>query len=36
VILRHAEQLPALGDRLVLFATGIVLFGIPLQQALPS
>ena len=31
VILRHAEQLPALGDRLVLFATGIVLFGIPLQ-----
>ena len=31
VILRHAEQLPVLGDRLVLFATGIVLFGIPLQ-----
>jgi len=31
VILRHAEQLPTLGDRLVLFAIGIVLFGIPLQ-----
>ena len=31
VILRQAEQLPALGDRLVLFAIGIVLFGIPLQ-----
>jgi ABC-type arginine transport system permease subunit len=31
VILRQAEQLPALDDRLVLFAIGIVLFGIPLQ-----
>lgn len=31
VILRQAEQLPALDDRLVLFALGIVLFGIPLQ-----
>ena len=31
VILRQAEQLPTLGDRLVLFAIGIVLFGIPLQ-----
>ncbi len=31
IILRQAEQLPALGDRLVLFALGIVLFGIPLQ-----
>jgi ABC-type arginine transport system permease subunit len=31
VILRQAEQLPALGDRLVLFAIGIVCFGIPLQ-----
>jgi hypothetical protein len=31
VILRQAEQLPTLGDRLVLFAVGIVLFGIPLQ-----
>lgn len=31
VILRQAEQLPVLRDRLVLFAIGIVLFGIPLQ-----
>ena len=31
VILRQAEQLPSLGDRLVLFAIGIVFFGIPLQ-----
>lgn len=31
VILRQAEQLPALADRLVLFAIGIVCFGIPLQ-----
>ena len=30
-ILRQAEMLPALGDRLVLFAIGTVLFGIPLQ-----
>jgi hypothetical protein len=33
VILRQAEQLPDLGDRLVLFAIGIVMFGIPLQIA---
>lgn len=33
VILREAEHLPDLGDRLVLFALGIVLFGIPLQLA---
>jgi ABC-type amino acid transport system permease subunit len=32
VILRQAEQLPSLDDRLVLFAIGIVLFGIPLQM----
>ena len=31
VILRQAERLPDLGDRLLLFAVGIVLFGIPLQ-----
>ena len=31
VILRQAERLPGLGDRLLLFAVGIVLFGIPLQ-----
>jgi uncharacterized membrane protein len=31
VILRQAEQLPSFNDRLVLFALGIVLFGIPLQ-----
>jgi ABC-type arginine/histidine transport system permease subunit len=34
VILREAALLPALGDRLVLFATGIVLFGVPLQLGL--
>ena len=33
VILREAEHLPELGDRLALFALGIVLFGIPLQIA---
>ena len=33
VILREAERLPGLGDRLLLFALGIVLFGIPLQIA---
>jgi hypothetical protein len=33
VILRQAEQLPNLDDRLVLFAIGIVMFGIPLQIA---
>jgi hypothetical protein len=31
VILRQAEHLPTLADKLVLFAVGIVLFGIPLQ-----
>jgi His/Glu/Gln/Arg/opine family amino acid ABC transporter permease subunit len=31
IILRQAEQLPSLDDRLVVFAIGIVLFGIPLQ-----
>ena len=31
VILRHAGQLPALSDRLVLFAFGVLCFGIPLQ-----
>ena len=33
MILRQAEQLPNLDDRLVLFAIGIVMFGIPLQIA---
>ena len=33
VILREAEHLPDLDDRLTLFALGIVLFGIPLQIA---
>ena len=31
VILRQAELLPSLGDRLVLFAIGILMFGVPLQ-----
>jgi His/Glu/Gln/Arg/opine family amino acid ABC transporter permease subunit len=31
VILRRAELLPTLDDRLLLFALGIVMFGIPLQ-----
>jgi hypothetical protein len=31
IILRQAEQLPSLGDKLLLFAVGIVFFGIPLQ-----
>ena len=31
VILRQAEQLPSLADRLVLFAIGVAMFGIPLQ-----
>lgn len=31
VILRQAEQLPDIEDKLVLFAIGIALFGIPLQ-----
>lgn len=34
VILREAGLLPALGDRLIVFATGIVLFGVPLQLGL--
>ena len=33
VILRQAEQLPGLEDKLLLFAFGIALFGIPLQAA---
>jgi ABC-type arginine transport system permease subunit len=33
VVLRQAEQLPNFDDRLVLFAIGIVMFGIPLQIA---
>jgi hypothetical protein len=31
VILWQAEQLPSLGDKLVLFAVGVACFGIPLQ-----
>ncbi len=31
VILRQAELLPSLGDKLALFAIGVVFFGIPLQ-----
>lgn len=34
VILREATLLPTLGDRLIVFATGIVLFGVPLQLGL--
>ena len=34
VILREAAVLPTLGDRLIVFATGIVLFGVPLQLGL--
>jgi ABC-type arginine transport system permease subunit len=34
VILRESQLLPSLGDRLVLFAVGIVLFGVPLQLGL--
>jgi ABC-type amino acid transport system permease subunit len=33
VILRQAERLSSLDERLVLFAIGIVMFGIPLQLA---
>jgi ABC-type arginine/histidine transport system permease subunit len=33
VILRQAEQLPGFADKLVPFALGIVMFGIPLQLA---
>ncbi len=31
VILRQAEQMPSLGDKLALFALGVVGFGVPLQ-----
>lgn len=31
VLLHQAEHLPSLGDRLVLFALGVAMFGIPLQ-----
>ena len=31
VLLRQAEKLPTLGDKLILFAIGIACFGIPLQ-----
>jgi hypothetical protein len=31
VILHQAEYLPALGDKLMLFAVGIAFFGVPLQ-----
>jgi hypothetical protein len=34
VILREAAVLPALGDRLIVFAIGVVLFGVPLQLGL--
>ncbi|MBS0523424.1 MAG: hypothetical protein JSS04_07280 [Proteobacteria bacterium] len=34
VILRESALLPTLGDRLVVFAVGIVLFGVPLQIGL--
>jgi His/Glu/Gln/Arg/opine family amino acid ABC transporter permease subunit len=34
VILREAQVLPSLGERLVVFAIGIVLFGVPLQLGL--
>jgi His/Glu/Gln/Arg/opine family amino acid ABC transporter permease subunit len=34
VILRESALLPSLGDRLVIFAVGIVLFGVPLQIGL--
>ena len=34
VILRESALLPTLGDRLVIFAIGIVLFGVPLQIGL--
>ncbi len=33
VILRQAELLPSLSEKLVLFAVGVALFGIPLQAA---
>ena len=31
VLLRQAEHLPALGDKLALFAFGVLMFGLPLQ-----
>jgi ABC-type arginine transport system permease subunit len=34
VILREVAVLPAFGDRLIVFAIGIVLFGVPLQLGL--
>ena len=34
VILRESALLPSLGDRLVVFAVGIALFGVPLQIGL--
>jgi hypothetical protein len=34
VILRESSLLPSLGDRLIVFAVGILLFGIPLQLGL--
>jgi His/Glu/Gln/Arg/opine family amino acid ABC transporter permease subunit len=34
VILRESALLPALGDRLLVFAIGIVMFGVPLQLGL--
>lgn len=34
VILRESALLPSLGDRLLVFAVGIVLFGVPLQLGL--
>lgn len=34
VILREAALLPTLGDRMVVFAIGIVMFGVPLQLGL--
>jgi ABC-type proline/glycine betaine transport system permease subunit len=34
VILREVAVLPTLGDRLIVFAIGIVLFGVPLQLGL--
>lgn len=36
VILRESALLPTLGDRLVVFAIGIVLFGVPLQLGLAA
>jgi ABC-type amino acid transport system permease subunit len=33
VLLQHAERMPSLGGKLVLFAIGVACFGIPLQIA---